>query len=365
MPRTVYHTPLFLATVFFVCHAAQSRAWTEPVGKAPTLPRPDRAPAAPTPDDAIAESLGAAQADMNNKRYDAVIAKCTAVLATQPDNYGALTMRGLAWHNKGLASADNMDLENAVADHTAALKIKPNDVRELLWRSASYMVKGDPQAALRDLSRAIELDPSSASAHVLRGSCYVRLRAGALALADYTKAIELDPNQPESYSGRALVYVTFAGMGLVPGNRPAVEDYQAAVQDYRQAIELCASDIAPLASAKYINELAWLQATCPEKQIRDGQAALAGAKRACELAEYKEFNYLDTLAAAYAETGDFENAITWEYGAVDLASGQPRVQLLQRAKLYEKHQPFRLPSNPVPPLSGPPTGKKQVAGDKQ
>ena len=57
-----------------------------------------------------------------------------------------------------------------------------------------------------------------------------------------------------------------------------------------------------------LNNLAWLLATAPEDKLRDGKRAVTLATQACELTDYKEDYILSTLAAAYAETGDFDNA---------------------------------------------------------
>ena len=58
-----------------------------------------------------------------------------------------------------------------------------------------------------------------------------------------------------------------------------------------------------------INALAWIYATCPEPAVRNGAEAVRLAEHACQLSERRSVEFLDTLAAAYAETGRFPDAI--------------------------------------------------------
>jgi tetratricopeptide (TPR) repeat protein len=63
-------------------------------------------------------------------------------------------------------------------------------------------------------------------------------------------------------------------------------------------------------SPRMLDELAWLLATYPDSRSRDGTEAVRLAQRACALTERRIPALLDTLAAAYAETGDFPRAIS-------------------------------------------------------
>ncbi|MGE5137870.1 MAG: hypothetical protein ACM3JD_00285, partial [Rudaea sp.] len=91
------------------------------------------------------------------------------------------------------------------------------------------------------------------------------------------------------------------------------------------------------------NLLAWLKATCADPSIRDGKEAVAAATKACELSHWKNCEWIDTLAAACAEAGDFKRAVRYQKQA--LRTGTPsdsqRNAMRARAALYEQSQPFR------------------------
>ena len=114
------------------------------------------------------------------------------------------------------------------------------------------------------------------------------------------------------------------------GNR----DYNQAIRDYNEAIRLDSKSPA-------WNQRAWLQATCPDEKYRDGKKAVADATRACELTSWKDATNLDTLAAAYAESENFDEAVKWQEQAIAFASPAIKATFESRIVLYRDGKPYR------------------------
>ena len=81
-----------------------------------------------------------------------------------------------------------------------------------------------------------------------------------------------------------------------------------------------------------LNNLAWLLATCPLAEVRDGPRAVAAAERACGLTEYKQTMLVGTLGAAYAEAGRFDEAVATAERACKLAQQTGEKELLEKNK---------------------------------
>ena len=86
---------------------------------------------------------------------------------------------------------------------------------------------------------------------------------------------------------------------------------------------------------------AWLLATGRDKAVRNGPLAVKDATRACELTDWEEPRHLDTLAAAYAESGDFEQAVKYQEKALQLAPERKKAEFEQRLGLFKAGQPYR------------------------
>ena len=104
---------------------------------------------------------------------------------------------------------------------------------------------------------------------------------------------------------------------------------------------MCGKD-AGSEPAAILNCIAWPLATCPHAPLRDGAAAVSFAEQAVAATNRKDANYLSTLAAAYAEAGQFAKAVSVQNEAITLLpDGKPKEDYESRLKLYESNSPFR------------------------
>jgi tetratricopeptide (TPR) repeat protein len=142
------------------------------------------------------------------------------------------------------------------------------------------------------------------------------------AIAHYQEALRINPDYVRAHYNCALA---LAGLGR----------FEEAVTHHQEALR-----IQPDFAGAH-NNLAWLLATCPDAAVRDGRRALAHAMRAIQLAGDDDVMILDTLAAAHAELGDFDEAVRWQERAVRMASGRTKDVLAARLGLYKQGQPYR------------------------
>jgi tetratricopeptide (TPR) repeat protein len=115
-------------------------------------------------------------------------------------------------------------------------------------------------------------------------------------------------------------------------------EYGDAIADYEAAVRVDPD------YARAFSDLAWLRAAGPTAEFRDSTKAIENATKACELTDWKDHRYVGTLAAVYAEVGDFATAVEWQKKAIDLLTEDNRAKWQahyeSRLKLYQSGKPY-------------------------
>lgn len=320
------------------------------------------------------------------KAFDQALADCERVLKLDP---GRAPIYGL----RGRCHADRGDTESALQDYAQAIAGDPeNAPRYLLWRAQLYLECEQFSEAEADATQVITLDPANPEAHYTRGTIRQLQGQPAAAIEDYSAGLELKPEHTHARIGRAMCYLSRQNFQAViddcdkviqqaPDAVKAYElrgtaqrtlgDLEAALADFNEAIRLSPAAVTPYncragvhyAKGNYaaaardhmealkrdprhagtFNQLAWVWSTCPDPDVRNGVRARECATRACELTDWLDPSYLDTLAAAYAECGEFEEAVKWQEKAIEnVTAPELAADYQSRLELYRQRRPARL-----------------------
>ncbi|MDQ7823598.1 MAG: rhomboid family intramembrane serine protease [Candidatus Eremiobacteraeota bacterium] len=233
---------------------------------------------------------------------------------------------GDAYYGRGISFEELNDSRQAIKNYNKAIALNPADSYAYYSRGISYQSMGDYRQAVNDFDKALELNPAEGDSYYRRGLAYSCLKDYGQAVRDLDKAIELNPESTDSYYQRGQIH-KLAG------------SYRQSLSDFSKVIGMDAGH------AGSYNRIAWLLATCPQKEHRNGAKAVSYATKACELKGWKNWSFLDTLAAAYAETGDFREAVRWESRALTSKSktftDADRVDCQKRLQLYREGKPYR------------------------
>lgn len=260
------------------------------------------------------------------------------------------------YYERSRLLAETGQLEAALADADVVLAKRPNQPLALAWRAELYLRMDQPEKALADSDAVLADAPESTTAASFRAAILQRMKRTAEAIEFLEDFRRRHPNDVTILERLGLIYLAdgkfeqsidalSAAIDLEPQNALAVRTrgdayisrgrHAEAVADYNRVLELAPRD------ASTLNNLAWLLCTSPDAEVRDGKRAIELAEKACELTDHKQPSLLSTLAAAYAETGDFEKALMWIDKAKELAGEKNAAQFDKERKSYEDRKPFR------------------------
>jgi tetratricopeptide (TPR) repeat protein len=264
----------------------------------------------------VAQHLYAARALATYDKIDQANAEAARAVQIDPSNAAARGLHALSLSELG------EDAE-AVKEAERAIELAPMDSQAHL-NLAITAARTDMERAISEARRAIELGPGNFSAYQLLMKCLVDSKR-------YNEAATFGPEwlavSPFDAAARSSLALAMAQTGdLVTGARqfgyvmmlqPNAEDALAQVHQILVSLAKTPDGLQRLReiaanapdSPRMLDELAWLLATYPDSDARDGAEAVRLAERACQLTDRRLPALLATLAAAYAETGDFSRGV--------------------------------------------------------
>jgi tetratricopeptide (TPR) repeat protein len=246
-----------------------------------------------------------------------------------------------AWSARSSLHADRKEYSKSIADLTKVIEIKPGDYPALFNRAGYHESVRDYDKAIADYSEVLDGDADFsrsgsrkeedlALTYHYRGRAYHWYRRDYVnAIADYTRALQLDPNIQMVHYRRGTAY-------------HALREYAKAEEDYAAALKC---------DPNYPNLLdSWARqlATCPDPKFRDGKRAVEMATKANEKFGRTIARHVDTLAAAYAEIGQFDEAVKWQKKALELLDTKNtarRKAMQERIELFQAGRPFHDKAN--------------------
>jgi tetratricopeptide (TPR) repeat protein len=233
----------------------------------------------------------------------------------------------------GLAKAFRQQgkLDEAIEHYTEALRINPNYPHVHVDLGIALFEKGKANQAIEHFNQALQLKPDFADAHTNLGYALIRQGKFDEAAVHLRKAIALDP-----YAAKAHYH-----LAMLLARQDKIDE---TITHLRQAVAAGPNWLPA------INDLAWILATNPDSQLRDPAEAIRLAERACELTNYQRPDLLNTLAAAYASSGKFAEAVTTAEKALQLAEPQGPNELTENIRnclrLYRAGKPYIEVSEP-------------------
>jgi protein O-mannosyl-transferase len=207
-----------------------------------------------------------------------------------------------------------------------AEEVKSKEARNEYNQGNDLQVKGKLDEAIPHFQKALEIEPRYAEAHNNLGIVRAQKQQLDEAVTHFEKALEINPDFAEAHHNLGLAFVK-------------KDEPEKAITHFEKAIKL-KPDYAPA-----LRNLAYLLAASDKAALRDGERAVELAQRANELAGDNNPNFLATLAAAYAEAGNFPQAVKTVDRAIQIAREQKLddldVVLDQHIRRYKKRLPLR------------------------
>ena len=321
--------------------------------------------------------IGSARCHQKLGHHEPALKALDVVISREPRNAYAHYCRGHSYFAKE-------EFDKAKTDYSASIEAAPRVGRYYHARAAAYFGLGDFVRSLADYDTGLRLDPRNAGAFAARGLVFNELRQFDRALSDFSRALEIDPRRTDAFGARAQTYIHLRKWRLavndlkiysekhpkdselllframlhvklreiedaiqlctqaigLDGNvaKPYVHradnycrigDFKTALLDYQRAAKIAEGLIASVHS-----RLALFYAMCPDKQLRDHDAALKHAKKCCELTKRRKWSAVAVLAIVHQKAGRLQEAKRCQEEALRIAPANAKKQARERMERW-------------------------------
>jgi Flp pilus assembly protein TadD len=191
----------------------------------------------------------------------------------------------------------------AIEHYRAALRLVPNNMEVINNLGCALIDENQSREGLELLHRVVAANPTDPVLTINMGRALAKTAQYPEAIACYQYALKL---QPDSAKARVLL--------------------SKALVEVREAVRLNPNQV------ELLNCLAWLLATSANPEWRNGAEAVQLAERAAQLTQYLNSPVLDTLGAAYAEAGRWQEAIATAQKAIALAESAGNKKLARQIR---------------------------------
>ena len=192
------------------------------------------------------------------------------------------------YYRKGLKLLDAGKYSEAVSALSTAIKLDDSNADAYAERGRAYCELKEYDKAIADLNQALRLDPDNAEAYENRGNSWDEKGDHNKAIIDFNQALRLDPRNAEFYYNRGIAWMRKG-------------DYGRAIADYDQTVRL-----DPMSRTPATISLGWKQLALTKNTGTKGPSRTQ--TRLTSWTKGKDWNCVDTLAAAYAESGGFRES---------------------------------------------------------